>query len=217
MIEDAVERNEQRPDKTTADKEKDEESEHTHAVVELGGLVGEEVAEDVATVERRKRNEVEDEEKQVDEDDEVEKERDGEEGGKALGGDAGHVLGDGNGGGDGLSRFELQSDQLQRRGQHAEMHEYAQSAHQRERDEPQWQQAAEYFRHQLRYVDCALRDGRCYLMGDQFTTADILLTTCLVWAVSYGVEVCESALRYLERTTGRPAYEAARVSNTAPA
>jgi glutathione S-transferase len=78
------------------------------------------------------------------------------------------------------------------------------------------QQAAQYFRHQLRYVDCALCDGRCYLMGDQFTTADILLTTCLVWAVSYGVDVCESALRYLERTTGRPAYEAARVSNTAP-
>ena len=78
------------------------------------------------------------------------------------------------------------------------------------------QQAAEYFRHQLTYVDCALRDGRCYLMGDQFTTADILLTSCLVWAVSYGVAVCESVPGYLERTTGRPAYEAAGVANTAP-
>jgi glutathione S-transferase len=76
------------------------------------------------------------------------------------------------------------------------------------------QQAADYFRHQLTFVDCALRDGRIYLMGDQFTTADILLTTCLVWAKDYGVDVCDSALAYLERTTSRPAYEAARIANT---
>ncbi len=33
--------------------------------------------------------------------------------------------------------------------------------------------AAEYFREQLRHVDVALSDGRDYLMGDRFTTADI--------------------------------------------
>jgi glutathione S-transferase len=33
--------------------------------------------------------------------------------------------------------------------------------------------AAEYFREQLRHVEAALADGRKYLMGDQFTTADI--------------------------------------------
>lgn len=76
-------------------------------------------------------------------------------------------------------------------------------------------QAADYFRHQLSYVDSALRDGRSYLMGDQFTTADILLTTCLTWARDYGVSVCESAHPYLERTTSRPAYEAARFANAA--
>ena len=102
MVEDAVERDEERGDETAADEEEDDQAEHTHAVVELGGLVGEEVAEDVATVERRKRNEVEDEEKQVDEDDEVEKERDGEECRKAFGGDAGYVLGDCDGGDDGV-------------------------------------------------------------------------------------------------------------------
>ena len=37
--------------------------------------------------------------------------------------------------------------------------------------------AGEYFREQLRHVDVALSDGRDYLMGAQFTTADILLTT----------------------------------------
>jgi len=55
-----------------------------------------------------------------------------------------------------------------------------------------------------------------YLMGDQFTTADILLTTCLTWAKGYGVGVCESALPYLERTTARPAYVAAELANTVP-
>src|SRR6266446_2058157 len=39
--------------------------------------------------------------------------------------------------------------------------------------------AGEYFREQLRHVEKALRDDRIYLMGDHFTSADILLTTCL--------------------------------------
>ena len=66
-------------------------------------------------------------------------------------------------------------------------------------------QAAEYFRNQLRHVDVALADGRTYLMGDQFTTADIILTTCLTWAIDYGVGICDSARPYLERTQARPA------------
>ena len=75
-------------------------------------------------------------------------------------------------------------------------------------------QAGEYFRGQLRNVDVALRDGRTYLMGDQFTTADILLSTCLTWAIDYGVGICDSAVPYLERTTVRRAYLAAEKSNT---
>ena len=77
------------------------------------------------------------------------------------------------------------------------------------------QQAGEYFRGQLRNVDVALRDGRTYLMGDQFTTADILLTTCLTWAIDYGVGICDSAVPYLERTTTRPAYLASAKTNRA--
>jgi len=42
--------------------------------------------------------------------------------------------------------------------------------------------AGEYFRQQLRHVEVALADGRQFLMGDKFTSADILLTTCLDWA-----------------------------------
>jgi glutathione S-transferase len=75
-------------------------------------------------------------------------------------------------------------------------------------------QAGEYFRGQLRNVDVALRDGRTYLMGDQFTTADILLTTCLTWAIDYGVGICDNAVPYLERTTARRAYIAAVKTNT---
>ena len=73
--------------------------------------------------------------------------------------------------------------------------------------------AGEYFREQLPNVDIALRDGRSYLMGDQFTTADILLTTCLTWAIDYGVGICESAEPYLARTTARPAYLAGQQAN----
>ena len=46
--------------------------------------------------------------------------------------------------------------------------------------------AGEYFREQLRHVEVALGDGRTFLMGEQFTSADILLTTCLEWAIAYG-------------------------------
>jgi glutathione S-transferase len=78
------------------------------------------------------------------------------------------------------------------------------------------QRAGEYFRDQLRNVDVALRDGRTYLLGDQFTTADILLTTCLTWAIDYGVGICDSAVPYLKRTTARDAYVAAEAVNIPP-
>src|ERR1700722_8765815 len=89
VVEDVVEWIEEGGDEAAADEEEKDQGEHAHAVIELDGFVGEEVTEDVAAVERWKRDEIEDEEKQVDEDDEVEKERDGEESGKAFGGDAG--------------------------------------------------------------------------------------------------------------------------------
>jgi len=76
--------------------------------------------------------------------------------------------------------------------------------------------AAEYFRKLLRHVDVALSDGRQYLMGARFTSADILLTTCLTWAIRYDVGVCDSAHPYLERTTARAAYKQAVISNTPP-
>jgi glutathione S-transferase len=81
--------------------------------------------------------------------------------------------------------------------------------------------AGEYFRGQLHHVDKALSDGRQFLMHDQFTSADILLTTCLSWAVDYGVGICDSAEPYLQRMLARPAFKSASIANqpreTAPA
>ena len=76
--------------------------------------------------------------------------------------------------------------------------------------------SGKYFLKQLRHVDVALADGRRYLLGERFTSADILLTSCLTWAIGYGVGICESARPYLERTTSRPAYRQAQVANKPP-
>ena len=74
-------------------------------------------------------------------------------------------------------------------------------------------QAGEYFRQQLRHVEAALADGRTYLMGDSFTSADILLTTCLDWAIAYGVGICDNAHPYLERIHQRPTYQSSAAAN----
>ena len=74
-------------------------------------------------------------------------------------------------------------------------------------------QAAEYFRGQLRHVEVALADGRPFLMGERFSSADILLTTCLDWAIAYGVGICENALPYRERIQQREAYQRAVAAN----
>ena len=74
-------------------------------------------------------------------------------------------------------------------------------------------QAAEYLRKQLKHVDVALSDGREFLLGDEFTTADILLTTCLTWAVDYQVGICDRAQSYLDRIVTRSAYLEASVAN----
>lgn len=73
--------------------------------------------------------------------------------------------------------------------------------------------AGEYFREQLRHVEAALRDGRTYLMGDQFSSADILLTTCLDWAIDYGVGICDVAQPYRERIHNRAAYQQGQTAN----
>ena len=76
--------------------------------------------------------------------------------------------------------------------------------------------AAEYFQKQMRAVDSALADGRPYILGDRFGAADILLSTCLTWAIRYRVPVSEAAAAYNRKLTAREAYIRAERRNTPP-
>lgn len=73
--------------------------------------------------------------------------------------------------------------------------------------------AADYFAAQLRHAEHALQDGRPFLVGKRFSTADMLLTTCLTWAVNYRVPVTAACLAYMERITSRQAYHASIAAN----
>src|SRR5271156_2199483 len=66
--------------------------------------------------------------------------------------------------------------------------------------------AATYFQKQMRTVERTLDTAPRFILGDRFTAADILLSTCVTWAVRYGVRVADTVLAYNERVTGRPAY-----------
>jgi glutathione S-transferase len=74
--------------------------------------------------------------------------------------------------------------------------------------------AAAYFATQLRHAEQALQDGRPFLVGGRLTIADMLLTTCLDWAVGYGVAITSACHAYMERITSRPAYGTAAATNT---
>jgi glutathione S-transferase len=75
--------------------------------------------------------------------------------------------------------------------------------------------AAEYFAAQMRSVDRALGDGRRFIGGDRFSSADILLSTCLSWATDYGVPISQAAQDYNARVTARPSYARAIDQNRA--
>lgn len=54
------------------------------------------------------------------------------------------------------------------------------------------------------------------LLDSGFSGVDILMTTCLDWAVAYGLDIAPAAETYRARQHDRPAYPAARARN-APA
>jgi glutathione S-transferase len=59
------------------------------------------------------------------------------------------------------------------------------------------------------------RDGP-WLLGERFTGADILLASCLGWAIFYKQPLSETLSAYLRRATGRDAYRAANALNFPP-
>lgn len=77
--------------------------------------------------------------------------------------------------------------------------------------------AAEYFHKQMRTVERALTETPYYILGDRFTAADLLLSTCVTWAIGYGVAVSEAVQAYNNRVTARPAYARALRTNASPA
>jgi glutathione S-transferase len=73
--------------------------------------------------------------------------------------------------------------------------------------------AGSYFQKQMRSVERELEVDPPFILGERFTVADILLSTCITWAVHYGVPVSEKALAYNARMTARPSYEKAQNTN----
>lgn len=77
--------------------------------------------------------------------------------------------------------------------------------------------AATYFQKQMRTVERELETNPHYILGDRFTAADILLSTCVTWAVKYGVPVTDAVVSYNARVTARKAYAQAVKTNAPPA
>ena len=73
--------------------------------------------------------------------------------------------------------------------------------------------ARAYFNRMITAAVRELGDGRRYLLGTEFSGADILMATCLDWALSYNVPLPEPWLAYRERTVARPAYGQAVAAN----
>ena len=73
--------------------------------------------------------------------------------------------------------------------------------------------AAEGFRKQALVADQALASQGPYILGERFTGADILLTTCLVSAVRRQIPLTDTLHDYMQRITSRDAYQSALKAN----
>ena len=64
------------------------------------------------------------------------------------------------------------------------------------------------FEKQLRWARSRIEVAD-YLVGEEFTGVDILMTTCLDWAVAYGFKLDDPFHAYLSRQHDRPTFKAA--------
>lgn len=69
--------------------------------------------------------------------------------------------------------------------------------------------AREGFARQARAAELRLAASGPYVMGDNFSGADILFTTCLNGAIRRKIDLPGALTDYLQRTTARPAYQRA--------
>jgi glutathione S-transferase len=73
--------------------------------------------------------------------------------------------------------------------------------------------ARQYVENSLHESARWFEDGRQCVMGEHFGTADILLVSCLDWALMYGMELPSPLGAYRDRIAQRPGYLAAMAEN----
>ncbi len=56
--------------------------------------------------------------------------------------------------------------------------------------------------------------NHAYLVGERFTGADVMLTSCLLWAAAYRLPLPPSVSAYQDRQSTRPAYQSAAKHNS---
>ena len=66
--------------------------------------------------------------------------------------------------------------------------------------------AAGYLQQQMRAVERQLADGRSFLLDNRCSAADLLLSTCITWAMRYKLPVSATLISYNNRLTAREAY-----------
>ena len=78
------------------------------------------------------------------------------------------------------------------------------------------QSAGEYFLRQVAEMDRRLTDGRPFLLGENFSAADLLLATCLSWAKIVRLPLSPRLEEYLAGVTSRAGYQEAFSRNFTP-
>ena len=73
-----------------------------------------------------------------------------------------------------------------------------------------------YFERMVGEIERRLADGRPHLLGDAFSAADVLLTSCLAWAQFVAIPLAAPLVAYRDRVAARPAFEAAMAVNFPP-
>ncbi len=73
--------------------------------------------------------------------------------------------------------------------------------------------AQEYVTEHMTAMAGRVAAGGRYLLGDEFSVADILLTTCLPWARHCGIDLPDAYVAYEARIDERPAYRRAQEIN----